>query len=142
MLFTQIPARLDVRSEPFTGIYDRRKMASPGLFCWFNNDKADEDNFPHVSINDARDTDGAFTDFHVSYPLLHEDRSSGSTEKRSFSIYYKITGASVVRQSSKFTGYRSDADPNPIGMRQLTELADTFALRFFHAAVKKHASTV
>ncbi|WP_226779109.1 hypothetical protein [Oceaniglobus trochenteri] len=128
----EISDRLNVKSAPFTGVYEKRQMRAPYLNCWFNTE--DDVLFPHVSI-DLSPSHTVWKDFHVTFPIQKLNGFEQTIENLSFSMYYEIRGGTVALVRRTSTQSLRRADNGDMSLDEMTEESKVFALRFVWVAM-------
>ena len=135
MKTADIPDIVNIRGNLFPGRYEKRKMRSQDLYCWFNKDMA---HFPHASIEISH-VHETWTDFHVTFSLTRE---KGGWEtgviSASYSVFVVIdqqtdqitlshsTDTRLWKLSGVNPGFKSFADSERRGL--------AFAKEFYSAA--------
>jgi hypothetical protein len=132
MLTSEIPTRLTVKAPPFTGVYERRKMKSQNLYCWFNTE--DDVIFPHISVEISPEHN-IWRDFHISFPILQRGGWDESPTKVSFSIYYRINGGTIDLVKITNTLNIKRVDKGGMDFTTMKDESKLLALRFVRAAM-------
>jgi hypothetical protein len=136
MKTANIKATVNIKGEIFEGAFEKRKMKSHNLYCWFNKEL---DHYPHASI-DISGSHEEWSDFHVTFSVTKEKGAwEVGTERASYSVWVKIdeetdqisvdrtTDASRWKLAGKKPGFMNFADAD----RKALE----FAKCFYSAAV-------